>query len=161
MSIVQSGNVTPGHLAAWVTDGTIADGGPPLGASETVLARLLGANFNTTNDQAIPIVSTITKFCLTRIIVTNESLANPGLTTAVGGFYPQPSKGGTAIVANTQVYSALTDSTKLVNPTLTSYGSGTVFTSSILTSFSVYFALTTPQGVASTGDIYLCGIVLG
>lgn len=155
--IVQSGNVTPGHLVVWETDGVARDGGPPIGTSETVLAKLLGANFNTTNDQAIALPSSISKFCLTRIIVTNASLS---LTTAVGGFYPQPSKGGTAIVANSQVYSALIDATKLVNPTLASYGSGTVFTSSILTSFSVYFALTTPQGAAATADIYLCGIVL-
>jgi hypothetical protein len=157
MSIVQSGNVTPNHLVSWVAPGVVADGGPSLGASETVLAQLLGANFNTTDDQAIPIVSTITRFCLTRLIVTNPSLS---LTTAVGGFYPQPSKGGTAIVANTQVYSTLTAASKLLNPTLTSYGSTTVFDSTILTAFSLYFALTTPQGVAATGDIYICGIVL-
>ena len=155
--IVQSGNVTPGHLATWVTTDVLADGGPPLGASETVLAQLLAANFDTTADQTIPIVDTISKFCFTRIIVTNASLS---LTTAVGGFYPQPSKGGTAIVANTQVYSGLTVASSLINPTLSSYGSGTAFDSTILTSFSVYFSLTTAQGVASVADIYLCGIVL-
>ena len=159
--ILQSGNVTPGHLVSWVTAGVVADGGPPLGTSETVLAQLLGANFNTTNDQTIPIVDTITKFCLTRIIVTNTSLS---LTTAAGGFYPAPSKGGTSIVANTQVYSALTAASKLMNPTLTSFGSGTLFdadaTVPILTNASVYFSLTTAQGAACTADIYLCGIVL-
>ncbi len=156
--IVQSGNVTPNNLVKWVTDGVVGDGGPPLGTSETVLAQLLDANFNTTNDQTIPIVGTITKFALTRIIVTNASLS---LTTAAGGFYPQPSKGGTAIVANTQVYSTLTAASKLLNPTLTSFGSTTVFDATILTSFSVYFSLTTGQGAGCTGDIYLCGIVLG
>jgi hypothetical protein len=158
MSIVQSGNVTPNHLVSWVAPGVVADGGPSLGASETVLAQLLGANFNTTDDQAIPIVSTITRFCLTRLIVTNPSLS---LTTAVGGFYPQPSKGGTAIVANTQVYSTLTAAFKLLNPTLASFGSTTVFDSTILTAFSIYFALSVAQGAPCTADIYVCGIVLG
>jgi hypothetical protein len=156
--IVQSGNVTPNNLVKWVAPGVVADGGPPLGTSETVLAQFLGANFNITGDQTIPIVSTITRFCLTRIIVTNPSLS---LTTAVGGFYPQPSKGGTAIVANTQVYSTLTAASKLLNPTLTSFGSTTVFDATILTSFAIYFALTTPQGVACTADLFLVGIVLG
>jgi hypothetical protein len=155
--IVQSGNVTPGHLAAFVTDGVIGDGGPPLGQSETVLAQLLAANFNVTTDQTIALPPTITKFCLTRLIVTNPSLS---LTTAVGGFYPAPSKGGTSIVANTQVYSGLTAASKLINPTLTSFGTGTAFDATLLTSFSIYFALTTPQGVACTADIFICGIVL-
>lgn len=156
--IVQSGNVKPGNLAAWTTDGVIEDGGPPLGASETVLAVLLGANFNTTNDQAIPLPDTITKFNLTRIIVTNPSLS---LTTASGGFYPQPSKGGTAIVSAAQAYSTLTAASKLLNPTLSSTANTTVYDSTILTSFSIYFALSVAQGAAATGDIYLCGIVLG
>ena len=157
-AVVQSGNVTPGHLAAWVTTDTLGDGGPPIGQSETVLARLLGANFNSTGDQQIALPGTVTKVCLTRLIVTNASIS---LTTAAGGFYPQPGKAGTAIVANSQVYSALTDATKLLNPTLTAYGTGTLFTSSILTAFSLYFALTTPQGAPATADIYVCGIVLG
>ena len=155
--IVQSGNVTPGHLAAWVAPGTLADGGPPLGQSETVLAQLLGANFNTTDDQAITLPDTITKFCLTRIIATNASLS---LTTAVGGFYPTVSKGGTSLVANTQVYSGLTAAASLLNPTLTSFANTTAFTASNLTNFSIYFALTTGQGAAATADIYLFGLIL-
>lgn len=156
--IEQSGNVTPGHLVGWVAPGVVNDAGPPLGTSESVLAQLLGVNFNTTADQAIPLPETIAKVNFTRFIVTNASLS---LTTAVGGFYPQPSKGGTSLVANTQVYSALTAASKLMNPTLTSAGSGTLFDDTILTSFSVYFSLTTAQGAACTADIYLCGIVLG
>lgn len=157
MSIVQSGNVTPGNIALWVTDGTLRDGGPPLGPSETKLAQLLGANFNSTNDQAIPIPSTIAKFQLTRIIVTNASLS---LTTATGGFYPQPSKGGSALVAAGQVYSTLTGTTLLLNPTLTSYANTHALDSTLLTSFSIYFALSVAQGAACTADIYLMGLVL-
>jgi hypothetical protein len=155
--VIQSGQVTPGHAVVWTTDGAVQDGGPLLGPSETKLAQLLGANFNTTNDQQIAIPTTITKFQLTRIVVTNASLS---LTTAVGGFYPQPAKGGTALVANSQVYSTLTAASVLLNPTLTSYANTTALTSAILTSFSIYFALSTPQGVAATGDIYLFGVIL-
>lgn len=157
MTIQQSGNVTPGHVAIWVTDNVQGDGGPLLGPSETKLAQLLGANFNTTNDQQIAIPTTITKFQLTRIVVTNASVS---LTTAVGGFYPQVAKGGTSLVANTQVYSSLTAASVLLNPTLTSYANTTALTASILTSFSIYFALTTSQGVAATADIYLFGVIL-
>lgn len=156
--IQQSGNVTPGNVAKWVADGIIGDGGPLIGPTETVLARLLAANFNSTNDQAIPIPSVINKFNLTRIIVTNASLS---LTTAAGGFYPQPGKAGSAIVSSAQAYSALTTAAGLLNPTLTSFANTTAFTTANLTAFSIYFALTTGQGMAATGDIYLCGIILG
>ena len=158
-SVVQSGNITPGHLATWVAPGTVGDGGPPLGQSETVLARLLGANFNTTIDQAIPLpASGVTKFNLTRIIVTNTTLS---LTAAQGGFYPQPSKGGSAIVTAGQVYSALTAAAVLLNPTLTGAANTTVYSATNLTAFSIYFSLSVAQGAACTADIYLCGIVLG
>ena len=155
--LVQSGNITPGHIATWVTDGYLQDGGPPIGPSEIVIARLLSANFNTINDQAIPLPSNIVKINFTRIIVTNASLS---LTTAQGGFYPQPSKAGTALVASGQAYSALTGASVLMNPTLTSGANTTLYTSSNLTNFSVYFSLSIAQGVAAVADIYLCGIIL-
>ena len=157
--ITQSGNVTPGHIAVWTAPGYLQDGGPVLGPSETKLAQLLGANFNTTVDQAIPLpASGITKFILTRIVATNATVS---LTTAQGGFYPQPSKGGTAIVSAAQAYSALTASGLWMSPTLSSGANNTVYTASNLTSFSVYFSLSVAQSVACTADIYLFGLVLG
>lgn len=42
-AVQQSGNVTPGHLATWVTDGVLKDGGPAI-AGQRVLASLRGAN---------------------------------------------------------------------------------------------------------------------
>lgn len=156
MTIVQSGSVTPNHLATWVTDNVIQDGGSP-GVSERVLGYL-NCNFNSTSDQAITLPSDINVFCLTRIIITNASTS---LTTAVGGFYPVASKGGTAIVANSQVYSSLTTASKLLNATLASYGSTTRFDSSIITpTWALYFSLTTGQGAAATADVYLVGIDL-
>ncbi len=155
--ISQSGNITPGHVVVWTAPGFVQDGGPLLGPSETKLAQLLGANFNTTNDQAIALPSTITKFQLTRIVVTNASLS---LTTAQGGFYPQPSKGGSALVSAGQAYSTLTTAASLLNPTLTSFANTTALTSSNLTAFSIYFALSVAQGAACTADVYLLGLVL-
>jgi hypothetical protein len=93
----------------------------------------------------------------TRFLITNASLS---LTTAVGGFYPTVSKGGTPIVAATQVYSALTTAAALLSATLAAFGSGNAFSASNLTAWSIYFALTTPQGAAATADIYICGIPL-
>ncbi len=102
---------------------------------------------NVDTDQAIPINST--KWVIRRIIITNASL---NLTTAVGGFYPAASKAGTAIVANSQVYSSLTAATVSLDATLAA--NQTIILRSIST---VYFSLTTPQGAAATADIYVIG----
>lgn len=155
--VLQSGNVTPGHLAKWVTDGVIADNGPnPY--SQRVLASLLNANFNDTSDQPILLPSTLQAFQLTGILVTNASVS---LTTAVGGFYPQAFKAGSALVAAGQVYTALTTSLLLMNTTITAYGLANRLTRSQLVDWAIYFSLTTPQGLAATADIYLLGIELG
>lgn len=118
--------------------------------NEQILGQLIGANFNVTTDQAIPITRIGSqKYVITRIIVTNASIS---LTTAAGGFYQTTSKGGTAIVANSQVYSSLTAATTVLNPTLA--------ISRTYTLDNIYFSLTTAQGAAATGDIFICGYVL-
>lgn len=158
--ILQSGNVTPGHSAIWVTDGVLQDGGGTP-AAQRVIASLRGANFNTVNDQPIAIPQRFTAFQLSSIIITNASLS---LTTAVGGFYPQAAKVGTPIVAASQAYSVLTTAAGLMTATLAAFGSGTRFSSANLGSIGgllmVWFSLTTAQGAAATGDVYLTGIDL-
>jgi hypothetical protein len=159
-AIFQSGNVTPGHLVTWVTDGVVQDGGATP-AAQRVLASLRGANFNITTDQPILIPLNFVAFQLTSIIVTNAPVS---LTTAVGGFYPAANKGGTSIVAASQAYSALTTSASLMTATLSSFGANTRFSATNLGTINgflaIWFALTTAQGVNATGDIYLCGIDL-
>lgn len=156
MAILQSGNVTPGHLAAWTTDNVLEDGGTSP-AAQKVLATFRGANFNDTGDQPLVLPSTMTALQITGILVTNASIS---LTTATGGFYPQASKAGTAIVAASQVYSTLTASSVLLSCTLTGSVATTRYSISNLPDWKVYFALTTAQGTAATADIYLLGIDL-
>lgn len=155
--VLQSGNVTPGHLAKWVTDGVVADNGPnPY--SQRVLASFLGADFNTTTDTPILLPTTLQAFQLTGILVTNASVS---LTAAQGGFYPQAFKAGMAVVANTQAYSFLTDSQLLLNATLTSYAQQQRFSRTQFIDWAIYLSLTTAQGIAATADIYILGIELG
>lgn len=120
-----------------------------------VVGKLLGANLNSTADQAIAIqisdadniVTTgAGQMVVTDVLVTNASVS---LTTAVGGVYTAASKSG-AIVANTQVYSALTAATKYLKLTLT----GAALTD-VLDLANLYFSLTTAQGAAATADIYV------
>jgi hypothetical protein len=123
-----------------------------IGRHSGVLASLRGANFNITTDQAIPIPPQITAFIIERIVVTNCS-AN--LTLAAGGIYPTTSKGGTAIVAAAQVYTALTAATLKLDLTLSATATSTRYTLS-----NIYLALTVAQGGAATCDLYIEGLDL-
>lgn len=114
-----------------------------------LLGKISAANFNTTADQPVTIAST--KYVIQSIVVTN---ASTNLTLAVGGFYAAASK-TTAIVANTQVYTALTSSSKYLAVTLNALG-----LSDVRTETTLYFALTTGQGGVATGDIYIFGLDL-
>jgi len=119
-----------------------------------VLGRLIGANMNITTDQAI----VLTPSCIvTDVIVTNASIS---LTTAAGGVYTAISKGGTAIIAAAQAYSALTAAGIAIK--LSSTPSWALITTgTAATPLSIYFSLTTGQGGAATADIYVLGIDLG
>jgi hypothetical protein len=156
-SVLQSGQITPSHAAVWVTDGVIKDGGATP-ASQRVLASLRGANFNTTNDQPIAIPLNFTAFQLNGIIITNASIS---LTSAVGGFYPQPAKAGTPIVSAAQAYSALTTPASLLAVTLAAFGANTRFSAANLGSIGgflmIWLSLTTPQGAPALADVYLTG----
>jgi hypothetical protein len=166
-SVLQNGYVTPGHYATWVTDGVLQDGGP-VPASYAVLGSIFGANFGTTADQPILIPPAITAFQLTGIIVTNASTS---LTQAEGGFYPAASKGGTAIVASSQVYSALTSPNLLMQPTISAFGQAARFSSANLPQLlnsngqyclAIYLSLSTAQSTLGTvtADVYLLGVDL-
>ncbi len=117
---------------------------------QLLLGKLTSANMNSTADQAITINGT-TKYLIRKIVVTN---ASTNLTLAVGGFYAAASK-TTAIVANTQVYSALTAASKYVDLTL-----GALLTTDVRTETTLYLSLTTGQGGAATADVYIFGDML-
>lgn len=118
------------------------------------LGKLIGANFNVTTDQQIPIAGTgNARFRITKITAENTSLN--GMSTAAGGIYTAASKGGTAIVASGQVYIGLSTAdtaldltlavpTKILEPAIAN---------------SLYLSLTTAQGAAATADLYIFGDV--
>ena len=115
-----------------------------------MLGAILGADMNSTADQAIPIRSA--RYVVRRILVDNASI---NLTTAVGGVYTSAGKAGTVVVANTQVYTALTATTKWVDLTI----AATPLTD-VLTATTIFLSLTTPQGAAATADVRVYGDVL-
>ena len=120
-----------------------------------LLGKLIGANMNSTADQQITLLDNPSKFILRRIVVTNASIS---LSTAAGGVYTAASKGGTAVVAAIQAYSALTTSALFLDLTLsTTSNASTTVKSSIP---NLYLSLTTAQGAAATADVYVYGDIL-
>lgn len=114
------------------------------------LGGLVPANMNTTLDQAIQM--SFTKYIVRRIVVYAASVS---ITTAAGGIYTGPDKSGTPIVAASQIFSALTGSSKwfdlpLVAPATTDWFSAA----------TLYLSLTTPQGSAATLNLMVIGEAL-
>jgi hypothetical protein len=119
-----------------------------------LLGQLLQADFNSVTDHIItfPLAGNI-KYRIRRITVNNTTVN--GMSTAVGGFYTAAAKAGTAIVANTQIYTGLTNALTALDLTLAAPNlilpAGT----------PLYFSLTTPQGAAAKADIYVYGDTYG
>lgn len=118
-----------------------------LGEASALLGTLKSTNFNSTADQAIPML--YAKYIVRKITVTN---ASTNLTLAAGGIYTATSKGGTALVAATQVYTTLSSATKYLDLTL-----GALLTTDTQALANLYFSLTTAQGATATADIYIIG----
>ena len=120
-----------------------------------LLGSLIAANFNSTADQQITIFSNPSKYIIRRIVVTNASVS---LSTAAGGIYTAVSKGGTAVVAAAQAYSTLTGSTLFLDLTLNTSGNANITVKSSIP--NLYLSLTTAQGAAATGDVFVYGDIL-
>lgn len=157
---VDDGSVTLAKHASLATGKALGRVSSGSGAVEAVDLRagvLLGSgslNMNTTADQGFALAAWITKYVVRRIVVYDASVDLSGGSTA-GGVYTAASKGGTAIVANTQVYTALSAATKALDLTIAAAGLGVYFTAATL-----YFALTTGFGSAATAKIAIFGDVL-
>ncbi len=126
-------------------------GNQPITGSERTLWVLTGANMNTTADQAFVAQGVFSTYLVTAIRAVNASTS---LTLAAGGIYNTASKGGTPLVAATQLYSGLTGATLGVNLTLAAFGIG------VQSGAALFLALTTGQGGAATADFYVIGVPL-
>lgn len=112
-----------------------------------LLGRITGANMNVTTDQ--PIVIGSTRYAIRRIVAENASV---NLDTAAGGIYTATSKGGTALVAAGQAYSALTAAGKFLDLTLEA-----VVGTDVRTETTLYLSLTAAQGAAATLNLWIFG----
>lgn len=131
---------------------TAAAAAKALFARYRLLASIIGADFNSTGDQAMGGLPA--KYIARRIVVTNASVDLSAATVPAGGIYTAAAKGGTAIVAAAQLYSALTTANKWLDLTIAAAAlSGT----DILIAATLYLSLTTAHGAAATADVYVFG----
>lgn len=113
-----------------------------------LVAKLLGANFNATTDQAFTLLIN-SKYRVTKITAENTSVA--GMSTAAGGVYTQTGKLGTPLVAAAQVYTGLTNAATALDLTLNE-------PNAVLPALTpIYFSLTTAHGAAAAADIFVYG----
>lgn len=141
-------NTTTGGL--WICKAATEGAAVWMPVANDLLGFKIGVNMNATTDQAITMVNGGHKFRISKITVLNASV---DLTTAAGGVYPAASKGGTAIVANSQAYTALSATNYALDLTLVATPAKTVYAADQ----ALYLSLTTAQGAAATADIYVFG----
>lgn len=118
---------------------------------EQMLFSLISANMNATTDQSFRKLGDWGSYLITRIRCWN---ASTNLDTAAGGIYTAASKGGNAIVANSQAYTALDASTKGLDLTIAAIGLGGQTVNPPILS------LTTAQGAAATANFAIFGVIL-
>ena len=149
------------NLAKVMAGETVGVTNPALCAAgmKCVIGVLRGANFNIITDQPItirPLTSSDTGFIAAAIkyFITDIYVANcsASLTTAKGGFYTATSKGGTIIGATTTPFTNCVSATTMQRLTGLTNQDSTVFNQATL-----YLSLTTAQGSAATGDVYVIG----
>jgi hypothetical protein len=120
----------------------------------TLIARLIGANFNVTTDQTVPMFLNAGQYYVPSYMIVKD--CSVSLTTAKGQVYDAASKGGNALfgAAVTSVYTGCT-------------GAGTTAITAANTfpidasTLPPIFSLTTAQGAAATANVYIYGYVLG
>ncbi len=116
-----------------------------------LIGVLSAADMNSTDDQAFKM--TVTPGSLFRIRQITATNTQASLDTAVGGIYTGVGKGGTAIVASSQTYSAITAPEVALELTVLDTPGNTYWTDDT----GIYLSLTTPQGAPAIADFYIYG----
>lgn|GEM_PF-2310304 len=140
----------PGQISTLQSDVTDIQNASGTIPPRAAIGKLSGANLALTSDQVIPINHLTYGYDLVRIVATNV-VGTP--VAAQGGIYTAASKGGTAIVAATQLFTGLTSGTVILDLTL-------AVTNQIRSEDNLYLSLTTPNGTACTADFYVYADVL-
>ena len=150
--VLQSGSVTPLHLAAWTTDGVIQDSGVTFNNTLGMFqSTIVGVNFNLTNADnqiLINLPAGFTRWRCEKILISG---ASGTLTTATCSVYTQPAAGGFPIVSSGTSITVTTGAIDTNNnlQSLTIQDQNT----QAFSDTAIYFRVQNPQGNAATGNI--------
>jgi hypothetical protein len=117
-----------------------------------LIGKLVAADMNSTADQQIPSFIGGRDYRITGITAANASIP---LDVAAGGVYTQPGKGGTAVVAPSQAYSALTAANLALDLTIDATAGVTILPGGT----GLYLSLSSPQGSPASVDFLVYGQV--
>jgi hypothetical protein len=150
--VLQNGQVTPQHLAAWTTDGVIQDAGVTfVNTYGKFVSTLVGVNFNATNQDNpinINLPAGYTRYRIEQILISGASAS---LSTATCGVFTATAAGGVAIVTSATPITV----TQTAADTNQNMQSLTINNSSTLAynDPTLYFRVQTPQGSAALGNV--------
>jgi hypothetical protein len=151
--VLQSGRVTPGHLAVWTTNEVVGDGGTAilLNTQGLLSQSITKVNFNQINfDNQILINLPVgfTRWRCDRIVISGSSSA---LTMATCGVFTATAQGGVPIVTAGSAITITTPNTDTNNnaQSLTINSQDTMVFSDTV----IYFQLQNAQGAAATANI--------
>ena len=150
--VLQSGSVTPGHVATWTTDGVIEDGGvaiPNLYA--LYVATITAVNFNQINFDnqiLINLPAGYTRWRCDRVLISG---ASGSISTATAGLFTATGAGGTQIVSSgsaiTVVSSSIDTNNNMQSMTITDQNT------MALSDTAVYWRLQNAEGSAQTANV--------
>lgn len=150
--VLQTGQVTPGHLASFATDGVIQDSGVTFTNTYGMFQlTILQVNFNSTNtDNPIPINLPVgfTRYRIHQIILSG---ATASLSTATCGVFTAQGAGGLGVV---ETGTAITV-TQTAGDTNNNMQSFTIVNQNTLALIdtTLFFRVQTPEGGAALGNV--------
>lgn len=150
--VIQSGNVTPGHLVSWTSEGIIQDAGIVFyNTYGMFVSTVLEINFNSgSTDNPIPINLPIgyTRYRIHQILLSG---ATASLSTATCGVFTATGGGGTAVVT-TGTAITVTQTAGDTNANMQSFSivdQNTMF----LIDPVLYYRVQNPQGSPALGNV--------
>jgi hypothetical protein len=152
MSVLQAGQVTPGHICSWATDGVIEDSGVTFSNTFGMYsATTQGINFNSANTDNQILINLPVGYTRYRIHQIILSGATATLTTATCGVFTSTAGGGTAIVTSGTAITVSQTSGDTVNnlQTFTINNQATVAWIDTV----IYFRVQSSQGSPALGNV--------
>ena len=152
MSVLQSGSVTPGHIATWTTDGVIQDSGVSIPSISGILSSSkLQINFNsgnTDNPIQIGLPPGFTRYRVNKILISGAASA---VNSATCGVFTAQSAGGVAVVtgATAVTVSQTAPDTNNNMQSLSINDQDTMFFSDPV----LYFRVQNPEGIAALANV--------